>query len=96
MRRRNASSVNQRRAWRVRSNLPYSTRAPGFGQGVLAGAGLEAGDEQGGGDVAEFEGPGDAQQVVPVLGDQVDLGVLGEERPGGRPALVVGGGLGPP
>ena len=60
----------------------------GFGQGVLAGAGLELGYEQGGRYVALLEGPSDAQQVVPVLGDQVDLGVLGEERPGGRPVLV--------
>jgi hypothetical protein len=39
----------------------------GLGQGVLAGASLEAGDKQGGRDAAQLEGPRNAQQVVPVL-----------------------------
>jgi hypothetical protein len=67
-----------------------------FGQRVLARAGLESGDEQGGRYVALLEGPGDAQQVVPVLGDEVDLGVVGEQRPRQRPMLVVSCRLGPP
>lgn len=55
----------------------------GFGQGVLAGSGLEAGHEQGGRDVAGPDGPGDAEQVVPVPVDHLDLGGVGEEGPAG-------------
>ena len=67
-----------------------------FGEGVLAGAGLQAGDEQGGGDMAEQQRPTDPLQIVPVLGDQVGVGAVGEQRPGQRPALVVPAGMGPP
>ena len=48
----------------------------GFGEGVLAGAGLESGEGQGGGDVASFERPGDPEEVVPVPFDDVDLSVV--------------------
>jgi len=93
MRRRKASSVNQRRAWTVQQLAVLDER---FGQGVLAGPGLEPGDEQGGGDVAEFQGPADADQVVPVFGDEVDLGVVVEEGTGFRPGAVVPGRVGSP
>jgi len=63
---------------------------------VLAGAGLELRDEQRGRDVASLEGPADAKQVIPVLGDQVDLDVVLEKRARQRPPLVVGGRTGPP
>ena len=46
-----------------------------FGQGVLAGARLQPRRQQRGGDVAELERAGDAEQLVPVLVDQIDLGV---------------------
>ena len=58
----------------------------GLCQWVLAGAGLEAGHEQGGRDITEFERPADPQQVVPVLSDQVDLGMLGKKGAGFWPA----------
>ena len=54
----------------------------GLCQWVLAGAGLEAGHEQGGRDITELERAADPQQVVPVLGDEVDLGVLGKKGAG--------------
>lgn len=46
--------------------------------------------------MAELERASDADQVVPVLVDQVDLGVVGEEGAGFRPGAVVAGGVGSP
>ena len=66
-----------------------------LGERVLARAGLELGDQQRGGDVALFERAADPQQVVPVRVDQVDLGVVFEQRPRSRPLLVVAGRAGP-
>jgi hypothetical protein len=63
---------------------------------VLAGARLEPGDEQRSRDVAPLEGSADAQQVIPVLGDEVDLDVVAEQRAGPRPTLVVRGRMGSP
>ena len=74
--------------------MPYSNRA--LARGVLAGPGLELGDEQRGRDVALLEGPADAEQVVPVLSDEVDLDVMLKQRARPRPALVVTGRMGPP
>lgn len=58
----------------------------GFGQGMLAGAGLEFAGEQGRGDMAELETAADAAQVVPVLVDHLDAGGVGEQRAGPGPA----------
>ena len=46
--------------------------------------------------MAEFERPADTEQVFPVLFDEVDLGVVLQQRAGVRPAAVVAGGVGPP
>ncbi len=56
---------------------------------MLAGAGLKLGDQQRGGDVALFERGADSQQVVPLRVDQVDLGVVLEQRTRPWPCLVV-------
>lgn len=63
---------------------------------MLAGPGLKLGHEQGGRDVAEFEGAGDAQELVPVLGDEIDLGVVVEERACPGPAGVATRRMGAP
>ncbi len=46
--------------------------------------------------MAKLERSPDPDQVVPVLGDETDLGVVAEQGPGLGPLLVVAGGVGPP
>jgi len=91
--RRKASSVNQRKAWTVRSSLPYSSSALASG---LPRSGLESGDQQRRGDVPEFQRSADPHEVFPVLVDDVNLGVVLEQRARQRPALVVAGRVGAP
>ncbi len=45
---------------------------------------MQLGDEQAGGGVAELHRADEAEQVVPVVGDQLGLDGLGEQRPGVR------------
>ena len=54
------------------------------GEGVLAGAGVQLGDQQAGGGVPELHRADQAEQVVPVVGDQLGLDRLGEQPPGVR------------
>jgi hypothetical protein len=58
---------------------------------VLARASLELGDQQRCRDVPQFQRGSDPAQVFPGLVDQVDLGVVLEQRARERPAFVMAG-----
>ena len=76
---------------RVSGPDQFSVLEERSGQGVLLAAGLEAGEEQSSGDVASFERPCDAQEIVPLPVDHVDhvdLGVVASSGAGMRPVPV--------
>jgi hypothetical protein len=55
-----------------------------LGEAGLPAAGVQLGDEQAGGGVPELHRPGETQQVVPVIGDQLGLDRPAEQWPGVR------------
>ncbi len=55
------------------------------GEAPMAARGVESAQNQRGGGVAEFERAGQAQQVVPVLDDQLALDGFGEQSSGPGP-----------
>lgn len=62
----------------MRSSLPYSSRA--LARGCWRDP-AKLCDEECSRDVAKLERSADPDQVVPVLGDLVDLGVVAEQGP---------------
>ena len=60
------------------------------GQAGLPTAGVQLGDEQAGGGVPEFHRADEAEHVVPVLGDELGLDRLAEQRSGVRVAGAPG------
>jgi hypothetical protein len=54
----------------------------GAGERVLSAAGVQLGDLQAGRSVAEFHRPDEPEQIVPVVGDQLGLDWLSEQRSG--------------